>query len=306
MRFSAVAASALLLCPDDSLLHVGGATETVAFPPSPVDQAAYQELLVSRMFGPANSRFEGMPRPPPPGAPLGYGRDLEALRTMTRADVVAAHASLFRGLPREFDRRFRNPCWFSRAEDSGGSGSAARTGGTATDTATASAWFQCLPHGVVLGFPKCATSDLWERLTRHPEVASSGSGSKETRFFSQGEMAARSPPGGWVGAAAPLWSWTGQFAAAAQLILQRQQGEQLRQLRQQQQRRQERQQVVLEGGPHTAWWPTQRPDYANRTAAYYSSYPSSSASSRPPLVLSRPTAVCTLNRGFGWNVFPYS
>ena len=94
-----------------------------------------------------------------------------------------------------------------------------------------------------------------------------------------GEMAARSPPGGWVGAAAPLWSWTGQFAAAAQLILQRQQGEQLRQLRQQQQRRQERQQVVLEGGPHTAWWPTQRPDYANRTAAYYSSYPSSSASS---------------------------
>ena len=92
MRFSAVAAAALLLCPDDSLLHVGGATETVAFPPSPVDQAAYQELLVSRMFGPANSRFEGMPRPPPPGAPLGYGRDLEAREFMAYSEFLAGMA----------------------------------------------------------------------------------------------------------------------------------------------------------------------------------------------------------------------
>lgn len=72
-----------------------------------------------------------------------------------------------------FDGSFKSPC-FRKAKNSDS--------------------IECLPYAFIIGFPKCATSDLWERLLLHPEVANRNG--KENRFFTQGEFAPNSPEGG--------------------------------------------------------------------------------------------------------------
>jgi hypothetical protein len=90
---------------------------------------------------------------------------------------------------------------------------------------------------------RCASSDLWERLLVHPGVANKGG--KETRFFSAGEFAATSPSeGGWMGPNLPLRAFTAHFDDAAARIAERP----------------TEPSVILEGGPHTAWWSNQRPE----------------------------------------------
>lgn len=52
-------------------------------------------------------------------------------------------------LPKEFDAKYRNPCW--------------------TDPATNR--FRCAPFFQIIGVSKCGTTDLFARLKKHPELA---------------------------------------------------------------------------------------------------------------------------------------
>jgi len=108
---------------------------------------------------------------------------------------------------------------------------------------TTSGGFQCLPYCFIIGFPKCATSDLWERLQLHPEVLPSNS--KETRFLTPGEYSNISPNEGWIGNHTSLAWLANSFQAAAASLLPSNVRERA---------------VLLEGTPLTAWWSSQRLD----------------------------------------------
>eukprot|EP00616_Rhizochromulina_sp_CCMP1243_P009823 CAMPEP_0118983220 /NCGR_PEP_ID=MMETSP1173-20130426/34802_1 /TAXON_ID=1034831 /ORGANISM="Rhizochromulina marina cf, Strain CCMP1243" /LENGTH=214 /DNA_ID=CAMNT_0006933775 /DNA_START=20 /DNA_END=661 /DNA_ORIENTATION=- len=109
---------------------------------------------------------------------------------------------------------------------------------------------ECLPSAFIIGFPKCATSDLWERLKRHPEVLTSSS--KETRFLTQGEFSSVSPKEGWLGRHTALRAWTIQFDGVA--------GHLVSLMNNSETRAAANRMVTVEATPLTAWWSSQRPD----------------------------------------------
>lgn len=53
---------------------------------------------------------------------------------------------VFDGLPPAYDRQFKNPCW--------------RANGA----------LRCLPYYHILGVSKCGTTDLYHRLSKHPQM----------------------------------------------------------------------------------------------------------------------------------------
>jgi hypothetical protein len=70
------------------------------------------------------------------------------LRVWSNAQVHEQLAQIVPQVPSHFDKLYKNPCWHM-AED---------------------ARLSCLPYTYLLGMPKCGTSDLYERIIRHPEV----------------------------------------------------------------------------------------------------------------------------------------
>ncbi|KAK7471388.1 hypothetical protein BaRGS_00035940 [Batillaria attramentaria] len=52
--------------------------------------------------------------------------------------------------PFPFFNNFRNPCWYEENSSLG---------------------MSCLPYFYLAGFPKCGTTDLWNRICMHPDVA---------------------------------------------------------------------------------------------------------------------------------------
>jgi hypothetical protein len=92
----------------------------------------------------------------------------------TRAKFLAT-------IPSAFDPSFRNPCWWSGSGNSGNSGSGGGSGNSGNSGRRRE--LHCIPYAFILGQPKCGTTDLYARLTRHPLVAAASA--KEVRFFSQ-------------------------------------------------------------------------------------------------------------------------
>ena len=109
----------------------------------------------------------------------------------------------------------------------------------------------CLPYAYVLGMPKCGTSDLFERLARHPQVAAPEK--KEIRWFTRGEFT-------WtrldredgehrgvgdleerrLGRGSSVYSFTHAFDGPARVIRERPLDT-----------------ITIDGGPHTLWWGVQ-------------------------------------------------
>ena len=80
-----------------------------------------------------------------------------------------------------FDPRLRNPCWVYNAEINTNSIGPKPDVGlpslpsdgdyiTASNIPANKQALACLPYAYVLGQPKCGTSDLFERLRRHPQI----------------------------------------------------------------------------------------------------------------------------------------
>ncbi|KAJ8042328.1 Carbohydrate sulfotransferase 15 [Holothuria leucospilota] len=57
------------------------------------------------------------------------------------------YAELFETFPTSFSPRFKNPCWFNKRSK-----------------------LRCLPYFYQIGMPKCGTTDLWNKLIKHPQI----------------------------------------------------------------------------------------------------------------------------------------
>lgn len=92
--------------------------------------------------------------------------DHPEIANRSRTEVVSQYLQMFSELPigSQFDANSKNPCW--RDGDEGK--------------------FHCLPYAYILGMPKCGTTDLYMRLTNHPDVLKLRK--KEIRYFTRGEF----------------------------------------------------------------------------------------------------------------------
>ncbi|MEW5318348.1 MAG: hypothetical protein WDW38_009575 [Sanguina aurantia] len=91
------------------------------------------------------------------------------------AEIVATAPDTWVTLPKGLDPRFRNPCW--------------KDGSTQR--------LRCMPYYQVIGVSKCGTTDMFNRLRRHPDMAA---GSKGPHFWDECPSPPRSactaPPNG--------------------------------------------------------------------------------------------------------------
>jgi hypothetical protein len=67
-----------------------------------------------------------------------------------RSELEAFSGDVFEQLPRSFLRELRNPCWGDLRGE-----------------------LKCLPYYHILGVSKCGTTDLYNRLAKHPDVLAS-------------------------------------------------------------------------------------------------------------------------------------
>ena len=93
--------------------------------------------------------------------------DFPDLRYRHPKEIRTKLKQLFMDLPPQgFLKNYKNPCWYPPS---------------LTDKYES---LVCLPYAYILGQPKCGTSDLYERLKLHPDVAMPLR--KEVRFFTRG------------------------------------------------------------------------------------------------------------------------
>ena len=96
--------------------------------------------------------------------------DFDELKFRNTDEVRSQFAKVFRELPPEgFSSEFKNPCWKYPA---GNNLKITKILENIypTDNEDVKTSLACLPYAYVLGQPKCGTSDLYERLKRHPEI----------------------------------------------------------------------------------------------------------------------------------------
>eukprot|EP00615_Pteridomonas_danica_P011961 CAMPEP_0114346950 /NCGR_PEP_ID=MMETSP0101-20121206/13493_1 /TAXON_ID=38822 ORGANISM="Pteridomonas danica, Strain PT" /NCGR_SAMPLE_ID=MMETSP0101 /ASSEMBLY_ACC=CAM_ASM_000211 /LENGTH=1385 /DNA_ID=CAMNT_0001483933 /DNA_START=329 /DNA_END=4486 /DNA_ORIENTATION=- len=106
---------------------------------------------------------------------------------------------------------------------------------------------QCLPYAYLLGMPKCGSSDLWERLSRHPQVYNADR--KEVRFFTPGEFASSSPSvKGFMPPDLSLSSFTKHHKHASNDLF-----------HDYETNGGSSDGIIVDGGPHTLWWSVQDP-----------------------------------------------
>ncbi|KAJ8609236.1 hypothetical protein CTAYLR_008063 [Chrysophaeum taylorii] len=111
--------------------------------------------------------------------------------------------------------------------------------------------FQCVPEVYVLGAPKCGTSELWESLVSKAQVVKGRR--KETRFFTRGEFGM--PADGYLDASTRLEAFSRAHSEAAEIIEAEADESGFSD------------KVLVDGGPHTLWWPTQAHDGSDTGAA---------------------------------------
>ena len=91
-------------------------------------------------------------------------------------EVRRKHSAIFAELPPDgFINTFKNPCWYHGTDRPRWREFYDRKMESALllpkDRASENSQvLSCLPYAYILGMPKCGTSDLFERLNRHPDV----------------------------------------------------------------------------------------------------------------------------------------
>ncbi|XP_078616278.1 carbohydrate sulfotransferase 15-like [Branchiostoma floridae x Branchiostoma japonicum] len=79
---------------------------------------------------------------------------------------------IFSALPKAFLSDYKNPCWFEKAKE---------TGLDPQGRARVSFRLRCLPYFYIIGMQKCGTTDLYYRITQHPDVVRACA--KEPKFW---------------------------------------------------------------------------------------------------------------------------
>ncbi|XP_030853470.1 carbohydrate sulfotransferase 15 isoform X2 [Strongylocentrotus purpuratus] len=64
--------------------------------------------------------------------------------------VISMAPDIFETVPRQFLPNYKSPCWFNKQNK-----------------------LYCLPYFYIIGMAKCGTTDLWDKITRHPHVLAS-------------------------------------------------------------------------------------------------------------------------------------
>eukprot|EP00058_Branchiostoma_floridae_P005306 XP_002590794.1 hypothetical protein BRAFLDRAFT_78209 [Branchiostoma floridae] len=87
---------------------------------------------------------------------------------MTR-ELRRLSPEIFSALPKEFLPNNKNPCWFDKVH---GTDVGSRWRERLSDDGTGHfrLTLRCLPYFYIIGMPKCGTSDLYYRITHHPDV----------------------------------------------------------------------------------------------------------------------------------------
>ena len=113
----------------------------------------------------------------------------------------------------------------------------------------------CLPYAHLIGMPKSGTTDLWNRLAKHPSVHmpyvhKSKRALKEVRWFTRGEFTDQYvTPDKLIGEGTSVHTYTDTFTSASQQIeADVDTGSGMSSS------------ITIDGGPHTLWWPTQNAD----------------------------------------------
>ncbi|CAH1229621.1 CHST15 [Branchiostoma lanceolatum] len=104
------------------------------------------------------------------GTPSGFN--------MTR-ELIRLNPGIFSALPREFLPNYKNPCWFEKVNETD-VGSQLRD--RLVDNGTGHFRLRCLPYFYIIGMPKCGTTDLYYRITEHPDVVG---GPKEPHWWAK-------------------------------------------------------------------------------------------------------------------------
>ncbi len=81
---------------------------------------------------------------------------------MNNKQLIMIVANIQRQLPSQFDPTYKNPCWTNETNEQR----------------------QCLPYFYIAGMPKCGTTDLFNRLCRHPDILAPRK--KEPYFWTRG------------------------------------------------------------------------------------------------------------------------
>jgi hypothetical protein len=107
--------------------------------------------------------------------------DFPDLKYRSTEEVHIHLKGIFEDLPDTFLEEYKNPCWRYPASNNPQPSAALLDLNEKGDMAVA-----CLPYAYILGQPKCGTSDLFERLKRHPDIRMPRR--KEVRWFTRGEF----------------------------------------------------------------------------------------------------------------------
>ncbi|XP_071951300.1 carbohydrate sulfotransferase 15-like isoform X2 [Antedon mediterranea] len=71
----------------------------------------------------------------------------KAMYSSTLKRIKEFNKELFVQVPRKFLKEYKNPCWYNNSDH-----------------------FICLPYFYIVGFPKCGTTDIWDKIIQHPHV----------------------------------------------------------------------------------------------------------------------------------------
>jgi len=171
------------------------------------------------------------------------------LKYRTPAEVRQVLSGIFSELPSDgWEAGLKNPCWRSKERiHSRGSDQKSMRGGRGDNEQEKeheqgeNNILHCLPYVYILGQPKCGSSDLYTRVSRHPDVYPPLK--KEIRFFTRGEFRTTLSSKDIIDSSTSIYDFTSAFVKAAVAI-----------------ERDPLNGITLDGGPHTLWWPTQSPD----------------------------------------------
>ncbi|KAI8519219.1 hypothetical protein Bbelb_024760 [Branchiostoma belcheri] len=94
-------------------------------------------------------------------------------------ELIRLNPKIFSALPREFLPGYKNPCWFDKSvKASPDSQFQEKRIDSESDFL-----LRCLPYVYIIGQPKCGTTDLYSRITKHPDVV--GGHGKEPHWWAR-------------------------------------------------------------------------------------------------------------------------
>ncbi|XP_019616722.1 PREDICTED: carbohydrate sulfotransferase 15-like [Branchiostoma belcheri] len=119
---------------------------------------------------------------------FGLGEKTQQVATLAGFNMTKElrrlHSGVFSALPRKFLPDYKNPCWFEEVNKKDVKPKE-RWQKRVLHNGTRHFLFRCLPYFYIIGMPKCGTTDLYHRISKHPEVVH---GQKEPHWWAKARI----------------------------------------------------------------------------------------------------------------------